>query len=286
MKPIQIILILIWSAIFLTNLNAERDTYSIPKVGTTINGGIFLHRESVEMYWDDWVAYPMLDRKDLPSNGQVTLAINGEGKSVNFNGILSINCENGQNYWEAANADAPEEHIPVAVNNNAVSLFCKGNVKNSNKPSVQSTNTVNNFSSTPNTQNTPSQATSSGPLTCTTSALVNMVTKQYEDHAFDLLLSTRFGMKTTYADFQNIMNNAETPKGKNELQHVLNKTMEAYKNISVSIQLIGTINKDESSGMVECVGTLDFGNGKTAEAGYKGQYTDNGEIYMVYKPLF
>lgn len=280
MKSIQIILIPLYFILLLTNLNAQRDTYSAPKVGTAINGGVFLHREPVEMYWDDWVAYPMMDRKDLPSDGQVILAINGEGKSVNFNGILSINCEDGQNYWEAANADTPDEHIPVAVKNNAVSLFCKGG---SSKLATMNQTSSNIQAQVPSS----SQVKSGGSLTCTTPALVRKVTKEYESHAFDYLLSKRMGWKTNREDFITRMNSSTTSaKGRQELEAVLNNATEAYEKLSVSVQLIRTINRDEASGMVECAATVDFGNGKTVEGGYKGQYTDSGDMYLVYKPIF
>ena len=281
MKSIQIILIPIYFILLLTNLHAQRDTYSAPKVGTAINGGVFLHREPVEMYWDDWVAYPMMDRKDLPSDGQAVLAITGEGKSVNFNGILSINCVNGQNYWEAANADAPDEHIPVAVKNNAVSLFCKGG---STKLATMNQSSANTQAQSPS--QSQSQSMNIGPLSCNTPVLVNMVTNEYKNNAFDYLLSKRFGMKTTGADFKNIMNNAETLKGRIELETLWNNTVEAYEKLSISLRLIRTVNRDEASGMVECATTVNLGNGKTVEGWYQSQYTDNGELYTVFKPLF
>lgn len=133
MKPIQIILILIYFILLLTNLNAEKGTYSAPKVGTIINGGIFLHREPVEMYWDDWISYPLMDRQRLPSSDQVELLIKGEGKTVVFYGVLSINCNNSKYFWEGIPSNAGDvlddsninSIVPHQVINSAITLFCK-----------------------------------------------------------------------------------------------------------------------------------------------------------------
>ena len=122
-------LIPIWSILLFTNLSAD----NTPKVGSAKNGGIFLYRESVEIYWNDWVSYPLMDRRNLPSDDQVELLIKGEGKTALFYGVLSINCNNGKYYWEGIpsnNGDALNESnintiVPSQAIDNAIKLFCK-----------------------------------------------------------------------------------------------------------------------------------------------------------------
>ena len=119
----------IWTILLFTNLNAD----NTPRVDSDSNGGIFLYRESVEMYWDDWVSYPLMDRRNLPSNDQVESLIKGEGKTALFYGVLSINCNNAKHYWEGIPSDGGDalndsninNVVPNQVINNAITLFCK-----------------------------------------------------------------------------------------------------------------------------------------------------------------
>lgn len=104
-----------------------------PKLGASVDGGVFLYRESVEMYWDDWIAFPLMEKTSIPTPGQARLTLVGKGKTATFIGNFSINCENGKHYWEsAANAseflvseEQAEEIVPRTVVSNAVKLFCK-----------------------------------------------------------------------------------------------------------------------------------------------------------------
>lgn len=129
MKYLQIILMPIWTILLSTNLNAD----NTPKVGSATNGGIFLYREPVEMYWNDWFSYPLMDRRNLPSNDQVESLIKGEGKTAVFYGVLSINCNNGKYFWKGIPSDAGDalnksninNVVPDQVINNAITLFCK-----------------------------------------------------------------------------------------------------------------------------------------------------------------
>ena len=98
----------------------KNNTNSAPRIGSRIKGGIFLYREMIEMYWNDWLAYPMMDKSQLPSAGQVELSVKGEGKTADFSGILSINCQNGKYSW----LNSPDDEIPNRVIRNARSLFC------------------------------------------------------------------------------------------------------------------------------------------------------------------
>ena len=104
-----------------------------PQLGANVEGGSFLYRQKVEMYWNDWIAYPLMDKATLPTAGQARATVIGEGKTVSFIGNVSINCENGQYYWESAGSDSEfltaEEQVdsivPEPVISNAVKLFCK-----------------------------------------------------------------------------------------------------------------------------------------------------------------
>ena len=105
--------------------SSKRTSNSCPKVGSLTNGGVFLYRERVEMYWNDWIAYPLADMHSLPSFGQVDLTIRGEGKTTSFDGVLSINCENGKHFWKGEVPRYAVEEVPNEVYKNAVSLFCR-----------------------------------------------------------------------------------------------------------------------------------------------------------------
>ena len=119
----------IWAILLFTNLSAD----NTPKVGSATNGGIYIYRESVEIYWNDWVAYPLIDRHKLPYDDQIESLIKGEGKTAMFYGVLSINCINGKYYWEGIpsnngdvlNDSSINDAVPSQVINNAISLFCK-----------------------------------------------------------------------------------------------------------------------------------------------------------------
>lgn len=103
-----------------------------PLIGAPFDGGVFIYREAVDMYWNDWVAYPLQDKKTLPSAGQVHLTIIGEGKTAVFIGNVSVNCKNGNYLWESASdsseilADETDikSAVPFQVINNTIQLFC------------------------------------------------------------------------------------------------------------------------------------------------------------------
>jgi len=104
-----------------------------PTIGAKANGGVFVYRESVEMYWNDWTAYLLMDKKTLKMMGQAHLTLVSEGKTSEFVGNISINCENGKYFWESASnfGDAlPNKKeisavIPTQVIKNVTKLFCK-----------------------------------------------------------------------------------------------------------------------------------------------------------------
>lgn len=103
-----------------------------PKVGASVEGGIFLYREVVEAYWNDWIGFPVMT-KTAAETHQARVTVVGEGKTATFIGNLSINCENGKHFWESAgsgseflsNEKQANEIVPRPVINNAIKLLCK-----------------------------------------------------------------------------------------------------------------------------------------------------------------
>ncbi len=104
-----------------------------PKVGSSVDGGIFLYREAVEGGWDDWIAFPLMVKSEIPTSGQARATIIGDGKTASFIGNLSINCENGKHFWESAGSfsefltseEQADEIVPPSVINNAIKLLCR-----------------------------------------------------------------------------------------------------------------------------------------------------------------
>jgi hypothetical protein len=56
-----------------------------------------LYREPVEMYWNDWFGTLINNESD-----QADVAIVAEGKTSDFTGVISMNCENGLYFWLTA----------------------------------------------------------------------------------------------------------------------------------------------------------------------------------------
>lgn len=64
---------------------------------------VLLYREPVEIYWNDWTGHPLVSIDELPTKEQVDVVIYGTGKTVSFNGVVSMNCnEGGGHYWLTA----------------------------------------------------------------------------------------------------------------------------------------------------------------------------------------
>ena len=103
-----------------------------PKLGDMVDGGVFLYREDVEIFWNDWIAYPLTDRSNLPTPSQLNMTIIGEGKTVDFIGNVSINCNNGRYFWRSAvnwdtyitDEEILAETIPEEVILGSISLLC------------------------------------------------------------------------------------------------------------------------------------------------------------------
>lgn len=103
-----------------------------PKVGASIEGGTFLYWEDVEVYWNKWIGFPTMT-ESAPGTDQARITIVGEGKSADFIGNLSLNCENNKFFWRSAgsfdefllNEKAANDIVPKQVIDNALKQFCK-----------------------------------------------------------------------------------------------------------------------------------------------------------------
>lgn len=103
-----------------------------PKIGDSVDGGIFLYREQVERYWNEWVAYPLYGKDKTFRLKQARVTVIGEGKTATFIGNLSINCESGKYFWESAGSGSrflttekeADEIVPKRVIQSAAKLSC------------------------------------------------------------------------------------------------------------------------------------------------------------------
>ena len=133
MKKSSVLLLLLSVMLSVSYSSAKNDSWSTPKLGEPTNGGVYLYREPIEMYWNDWTAYPLMDRKSLPSTDQVEALIKAEGKTAGFFGVLSINCNSNKYFWDgtpsnfgdALNETTVKDVVPQQVITNAITLFCK-----------------------------------------------------------------------------------------------------------------------------------------------------------------
>jgi hypothetical protein len=101
---------------------------------TPLPGGTLrplLYRQPVEAFWNDWHA----QRAGGGEASQVDVLITGLGKTADFTGVLSFNCEpGGGQFWKAAgNFGKPvlgaegellEPVVPTQVLEKARGLFC------------------------------------------------------------------------------------------------------------------------------------------------------------------
>jgi len=95
-------------------------------------GSVFLYDQPIEgVYQNNWWGTAVSSGE----TGQINVYIHGEGKTVDFDGILSLNCENSSGYfWKtASNFETPVmkkdviEILPNIILQNARKLFCKRN---------------------------------------------------------------------------------------------------------------------------------------------------------------
>jgi len=103
------------------------------KIGESYNNGQFLYEEKVELYWNDWWGHPLSSRKEIEKYHQAEITIRGEGKTVDFSGVLSMNCMNGKHYWvtasnfssQIASDEEIERLVPKEVISNVYKLYCR-----------------------------------------------------------------------------------------------------------------------------------------------------------------
>lgn len=101
------------------------------KVGAKAEGGTFLFREPVEIYWNNWFGFPIMTASAAATR-QARVMVVGEGKTADFLGQLSINCGNGKFFWQGAtqfgdalaSESAIQDLVPTQVVGNARRLFC------------------------------------------------------------------------------------------------------------------------------------------------------------------
>lgn len=101
-----------------------------PAFGTRHNDGLFLYREPVEAFWNDWVAHPPPPR--LQGQDQVQLRIVGEGRTKSFDGMLTLNCSSEALGWIGArnfgelirSSGVTKAMVPQEVIAGARRLFC------------------------------------------------------------------------------------------------------------------------------------------------------------------
>lgn len=85
----------------------------------------FLYEEKVEIYWNEWSGLAI---NDSAETSQAEILIRASGKTADFYGILSINCNNAKSFWiSAVNYGKPVEAsqvVPQEVMMKASVSFC------------------------------------------------------------------------------------------------------------------------------------------------------------------
>ena len=77
-------------------LGGETLSMTDPQVGMiTSDGHVFLYREPVEGFWNDWAGM----RVNNPESKQANVYIEGSGKTANFHGVVSISCPRGYGHF-------------------------------------------------------------------------------------------------------------------------------------------------------------------------------------------
>lgn len=115
------------------NMQAGRDVIVNRYGESSGEEGVFLYEEKIEIYWNDWWAHPLRSREHVARVRQAEVAITGEGKTVDFSGVISMNCENGKYFWKSASnfrrplvdKQAIEDKVPDQIHRNVYKLFCR-----------------------------------------------------------------------------------------------------------------------------------------------------------------
>lgn len=113
--------------------SAQGNVTVICNFGDLYKGGIYLYEEPVEIYWNDWWAFPFRQFGPSAAPSNISVTVFAEGKTKEFVGVLDMNCENGRYRWiVAANFDRPldvgridEEMVPTPVVRNIWRFFCR-----------------------------------------------------------------------------------------------------------------------------------------------------------------
>lgn len=108
------------------SLTCEQGINGAPALGSKHQDGVYLCREPVEMYWNDWYAIQ-------PASPDGTLEIKSDGKTSAFSGTLAIDCASDRTSWiNARNFDEPigtdqeiSDVVPAQVIVNAKRQACK-----------------------------------------------------------------------------------------------------------------------------------------------------------------
>lgn len=83
--------------------------------------GQHLYREKVEIYWNDWRGVRTSDG----SLGSADVYVEGSGKTAQFDGVVSFNCQNGKHYWKVASQTEPDIYVPRGAIDAARRAFCR-----------------------------------------------------------------------------------------------------------------------------------------------------------------
>src|SRR5688500_14522248 len=86
---------------------------------------VHLYRMPVEIYWNDYFG------QVLEPGPSPTVWITGEGKTAGFDGIVSLNCENGlyswktfEGFWHGWGGEEGDPPLPTQVMTVAFKKFC------------------------------------------------------------------------------------------------------------------------------------------------------------------
>jgi len=72
-----------------------QSAHASPEIGSiNEDGRIFLFREPVEIYWNDWTGVAL----NKVRYGQADVYVKSEAKTGSFDGVLGINCESRSGY--------------------------------------------------------------------------------------------------------------------------------------------------------------------------------------------
>jgi hypothetical protein len=119
--------VVVFLAVMFLFSSAVNDAWgNVSRQGDTLkDGSVFLYREKVEIYWNDWTGVRLPNSK---------VYISGSGKTVTFNGVLQLNCQSASGYsWLTASSSygalgISERElnmiVPIQAVSAAFTVFC------------------------------------------------------------------------------------------------------------------------------------------------------------------